>query len=377
MEIETLSRIAQLPQQEWDACHTTDYPFLNHAFLAALEHSGCVSSESGWSPQHLVVRDQGKIVGGMPLYLKSHSWGEYVFDQEWGNAFHRYGMRYYPKLLNSMPFTPATGPRWIQNHGGHEVGAALIKACIDKVEAEELSSFHSLFPSDQHGELFEKHGLLKRYACQFHWFNKSYQSFDDFLESFASRKRKNVRKERKGVHDLGLSFVRKTGNEMTSDDWIKFYEFYASTYYKRGHSPHLNLDFFQLLAKDMGDTIIVDWVFSPKDDAAIAAALFFKDSNTLYGRYWGCRHEIQGLHFEVCFYRGIEFAIEQGIERFDPGAQGEHKISRGFEPIETTSFHYIAHPGFRDAIGNFVEEEKRYVEQYREAAAQRLPFKSI
>lgn len=375
MEFETLNRIDELSESDWQACLSSDYPFLNYAFLHALESSGSVSSETGWTPQHLMVRDQGELLAGIPLYLKSHSWGEYVFDQEWGNAFHRYGMHYYPKLLNAMPFTPATGPRWFTTRDNAELSLSIVKACLDKVEASNLSSFHCLFPEESHHQALFELGLMKRYACQFHWFNKGYQSFDDFLEMFASRKRKNVRKERKAVHDLGLTFLRQSGSEMSDVAWIKFYEFYASTYYKRGHSPHLNLEFFQLLSKSLGDSILVDWVLSPDDNSAIAAALFFKDRDTLYGRYWGCKREIQGLHFEVCFYRGIEYAIANGIKRFDPGAQGEHKISRGFEPIETTSFHYISHPGFREAIEKFVAEEKGYIDQYREAAAERLPFK--
>ncbi|MCG8672199.1 MAG: GNAT family N-acetyltransferase [Pseudomonadales bacterium] len=378
MKIEWLDSISSVSESEWQACLNSDYPFLKYGFLSALEASGCVQPETGWVPQHLIAQDSGRVVAVMPQYFKSHSWGEYVFDQEWANAYHRYGIRYYPKLINAMPFTPATGPRWSLRLDAEEsIVSSLIAASLEQVDSEKTSTWHCLFPDldKQLEQLFDEKGVMKRVGTQFHWFNRGYCDFDEFLSVFASRKRKNVRKERKAVHDLGLSCVRKSGTEMSESDWIRFYEFYASTYYKRGHSPHLNLEFFKLVAARMGQSIMVDWVFDQGGKDPIAAALFFKDSETLYGRYWGCKSEIQGLHFEVCFYRGIEYAIAHGLKKFDPGAQGEHKIARGFEPIETCSFHYVGHPGFRDAIANFLEEEARYVNQYKLAAAERLPFK--
>ena len=365
MKIEWLDSIGSVSESDWQACLDDDYPFLNYGFLNALEASGCVQPETGWIPQHLIAKEEGELVAVMPQYFKSHSWGEYVFDQEWANAYHRYGIRYYPKLINAMPFTPATGPRWsLRASANKTIPSSLIETSLARVDSEQTSTWHCLFPNLEKPleDFLKDKGVMKRLGTQFHWFNQGYQSFDEFLEAFASRKRKNVRKERKAVQALGLNFVRKTGAEMSESDWIRFYEFYASTYYKRGHSPHLNLEFFQLVAQAMGDAIVVDWVFDAAENNPIAAALFFKDSETLYGRYWGCKTDIQGLHFEVCFYRGIEYAITHGLKKFDPGAQGEHKIARGFEPIETCSFHYIGHPGFRDAIANFLEEEARYVE---------------
>lgn len=376
MKIDIIHRMTDLAPGEWDRCFSDAYPFLSWGFLNALEQSDCTNSHSGWESRHLVARGDNQVLAVMPLFSKNHSWGEYVFDQEWAHAYHRYGLRYYPKLLTAAPFTPATGPRWgVANKVDERLFPAFVTAIKNQVEQQQASGWHCLFPNSLQRGLFAEAGLLERVGCQFHWFNREYQTFDDFLATFASRKRKNVRKERKAVHDAGLRFVRQSGAEMAPDEWQTFYEFYASTYYKRGHEPHLNLSFFQQVAIVHGSQIMVDWVFPPHGDKPIAAALFFFDNETLYGRYWGCRHEIDGLHFEVCFYRGIEFAIAKGLKRFDPGAQGEHKISRGFEPVETYSYHWIGHPGFRDAIARFLQEEKKYLLEYRAAAAERLPFK--
>ena len=379
MAVETFSQITDITAQDWQAAFPAAYPFLRYEFLATLETQQCATPETGWQPMHLRVAGPPHTGGDaqlmMPLYRKSHSWGEYVFDQEWAHAYQRYGMRYYPKLVTAAPFTPATGPRW----GGADSLDMLLGTALDHiknlVEQGVASSWHCLFPHALHAAVLDDLGLLRRAGCQFHWFNRDYRCFDDFLATFASRKRKNTRKERQMVQALGLRFLRQTGDQLTVDDWASFYEFYASTYYKRGHSPHLGAAFFPEVARSLGEQMMVDWVWLPDDDRPVAAALFFFDEEALYGRYWGCRREIDGLHFEVCFYRGIEFAIEKRLQRFDPGAQGEHKISRGFEPVETCSYHWIGHPGFRDAISHFLQEEKRYVDEYRHAAAERLPFK--
>lgn len=379
MTVETFTRVSDLPVGGWQACFPEAYPFMCQGFLAAMEGQHCATPDTGWQAMHLTVTDDIRGSDGprliMPLYRKTHSWGEYVFDQEWAHAYQRYGLRYYPKLITAAPFTPATGPRW----GSIGDAAGLLGQTLDHIKAlveqGEASSWHCLFPHDEQAAVLDAKGLLRRVGCQFHWFNRDYHCFDDFLGAFASRKRKNTRKERQAVQGLGLRFQRQPGDQLTPEDWARFYEFYASTYYKRGHSPHLTAEFFPAVASALGQQMLVDWVWLPDDDKPVAAALFFYDDDTLYGRYWGCRREIDGLHFEVCFYRGIEFAIEKGLKRFDPGAQGEHKISRGFEPVETCSYHWIGHPGFRDAIQHFLQQEKAYVDQYRGAAAERLPFR--
>lgn len=241
----------------------------------------------------------------------------------------------------------------------------------------KASSWHCLFPTTEQGACLEELGLVRRVGCQFHWFNRGYQSFEDYLAIFSSRKRKNTRKERAAIVKMGIRCGRQRGDQLLNEDWQRFYYFYERTYTKRGHTPHLSLRFFQHIGRALGHQIMVDWAWCTGSDQPIAAALFFRDESTLYGRYWGCSKEVEGLHFEVCFYRGIEYAIEQGLQRFDPGAQGEHKISRGFEPVETHSFHWIGHDGFRAAVARFVQEEKFYVDRYRKMAVERLPFKSV
>ncbi|MDX1693234.1 MAG: GNAT family N-acetyltransferase [Ketobacteraceae bacterium] len=377
MSIKLYASVRDIPRSSWQACFPGRYPFLQYDFLAAMEAGGCTTRETGWQPRHIL--GHGSVQGGgaeiaLPLYLKSHSWGEYVFDQEWAHAYQHHGLRYYPKLLTAAPFTPATGPRW-GGSGGDQGLSPLVDAVKEMVAEGVASSWHCLFPEASQADSLEALGLLRRSGCQFHWFNRGYDCFDDFLSTFASRKRKNTRKERQAVQSLGLTFQRQSGETLSEADWARFYQFYADTYYKRGHSPHLSPAFFPLIGRSLGEQILVDWVWLPGEDTPVAAALFFYDDTTLYGRYWGCRREIDGLHFEVCFYRGIEFAIEKGLQRFDPGAQGEHKISRGFEPVETWSCHWIGHPAFRDAVARFLQEEKRYLDEYRQLAAERLPFR--
>lgn len=377
MNVSVCKKADEINPAVWQACLGGHYPFLNLEFLQALESTGCAGAESGWLAQHLLIQGEDEpSTAVMPMYLKTHSWGEYVFDQEWAHAYQRYGLRYYPKLVTAAPFTPATGPRW---GAAAESGTAMFDRFFQQISAMIddgiASGWHCLFPNAAQAQVLEAAGLLRRVGCQFHWFNRDYESFAHFLDGFASRKRKNVRKERQAVEALGLGFERQLGADLSLQDWQTFYEFYAGTYYMRGHSPHLSLAFFQQVSVALGQRMMVDWVYCPDDSKPIAAALFFFDDHTLYGRYWGCRREIDGLHFEVCFYRGIEFAIANGLQRFDPGAQGEHKISRGFEPVETCSYHWIGHPGFRDAIARFLKEEKRYIDEYRDAAAARLPFK--
>ena len=302
MEVETVNSLVKITPDSWDECVDSSYPFLRHEFLSALEHAGCVSATTGWLPRHLVLRDQSRIAAVMPVYAKTHSWGEYVFDQDWARAYQQNRIPYYPKLLTAAPFTPATGPRWgVSGFAPPDSISHILDALIETATQQHISSWHCLFPEESYACELESYGLLRRSGCQFHWFNRGFHSFDDFLATFASRKRKNVRKERKAVHDYGFRFERKMGAEMSANDWATFFEFYAATYYKRGHSPHLNLTFFERVGKSLGQSIAVDLVHSPGDNKPVAAALFFFDNDTLYGRYWGCRQEFDGLHLEVRF----------------------------------------------------------------------------
>jgi len=342
-EIRFISSLAEVTADEWNKVVGSDYPFLRHEFLYALEKSGCVGRDTSWQPQHLVLYQGKQLSALMPMYLKYDSYGEYVFDWSWADAYHRHKLEYYPKLLSAIPFTPATGPRFCTLEGVSLVDA--FKQAVDfinnYVEQNNLSSWHLLFPDQSMLPILREEGLGIRSGCQYHWFNRDYRNFNHFLETFSSRKRKNIKRERRRVREQNIELQRFSDDEITSDHISQFFKFYAATYIKRGRNPYLN-EF---------------------------------DAQTLYGRYWGSFEDFDCLHFEACFYQGIEFCIERDIARFDPGAQGEHKILRGFEPVETGSAHWIQNPAFREAIEKFLTEEQKGIDNYIQDAATLLPFK--
>lgn len=392
IEFQVVDTIHRVSAEAWQALWKTDYPFVQYGFLTALEDSGCTpgniacngeenasgDAESGWQVAHLLGYDGEKLVLAMPMYRKTHSWGEYVFDWSWAEAYHRNGLAYYPKLVCAVPFTPATGPR-IACADSHELGAVLPLALTwlrQFCEAQGFSGAHLLFPDKALSSQWQALDWQQRQGCQFHWFNRDYTSFDDFLSGFASRKRKNLRKERQQVLAADVTLQRLTGADITPQDWDAFYQFYHMTYLKRsGATGYLNRDFFARLGEAVGDQLLM--VVAYREGRRIAASLCFFDNECLYGRYWGCREEVPGLHFEACYYQGIEFAIERGLQRFDPGAQGEHKIQRGFEPVLTYSNHWLVEPAFNDAVGDFLQREKPAIEQYRQQCAEALPFKQV
>jgi uncharacterized protein len=360
---------------DWDAVLASDYPFLKHAFLTALESSGAATRESGWQPRHLLIEQDGTLIGHMPLYLKYHSYGEYVFDWSWADAWHRNGLDYYPKLLSAIPFTPATGPRLslLPHCDTAELREAAGRFLCEQA-AESASSLHVLFTRMDEDGHWQQAGLSRRLAPQYHWFNRDYQSFDDFLATFSSRKRKSLRRERRLVAEAGVTLRRIEGPDISARHWQHFYHCYQMTYAKRsGHGGYLNQAFFASLGKTMPDHLLM--VLAERDGEPIACALSFHDGETLYGRYWGCLREVECLHFEACYYQGIEYCIERGLSRFDPGAQGEHKIQRGFEPVETRSRHWIVDPRFRAAVDRFLQDERPAIERYLHDARQLLPFK--
>ena len=370
----TIEDIRQVSAEAWDALVPGRYPFASHAFLSALEASDCVSEHTGWQPAHHILTDENEqLVAAVPAYVKSHSYGEYVFDWAWAEAYQRYGMAYYPKLLLGIPFTPASGPRLL---GEPEHFDSLYSQLASECDQQGFSGWHLNFPVSGEFPVPEataealRPGL--RSACQFHWFNRGYDSFEHYLSHFVSRKRKSVLKERRQIAEQGVHMVRKTGSDITEDDLRYFYRCYVSTYQQRMSTPYLTLDFFMRIRDSLGDQMLL--VQAQRDGKAIASALYFFDDVTLYGRYWGCTDDISGLHFEACYYQGIEFCIEQGLQRFDPGTQGEHKISRGFEPVLTYSLHWLAHPSFQDAVGRFIAEETPHIEAYRDDAQSLLPF---
>ncbi len=373
------SSIAQVDASLWNGLFNCDNPFIQHAFLLALEESGCVSAATGWQPQHLVLYQRDQAIAAMPLYIKSHSHGEFVFDWGWVEAYERHGLAYYPKLLTAVPFTPSAGPRagFAPGQDQGALASALLARLKQHAQRHNCSSWHLLFAEDSLGKQFahiHQGQLLHRQDVQFHWFNRDYQRFDDFLLALRSSRRKSLKRDRRLVAEQGVKLQRKTGEQISDEDWSGFYRCYRRTYLKRsGHPGYLTRGFFVRLLEKMRDQLML--VVAERDGAMIASSLFLFDSHTLYGRYWGALSEVNCLHFEACFYQGIEFCIEKQIVEFDPGTQGEHKLLRGFEPFITSSYHWISDPRFRDAIGDFLKMEKKGVQSYGERVAEFLPFK--
>ena len=373
---EFLNSLNQISAAQWNAIAGTDYPFLRHDFLLGLETTGCTTAETGWQPCHLILRRDSEVVAIMPLYLKAHSYGEYVFDWSWADAWRQRGLVYYPKLLTAIPFTPATGPRLCVSP---DIDAdQCLRAALHAIKAlaaqRHISSWHLLFPDETMSETLLDAGLHRRAGTQFHWFNDNYGCFEDFLATFNSRKRKALKKERRRVAEQGLVLKTLTGANIGEQEWEQFYRFYQLTYAKRsGHGGYLSRDFFVTTAAGMGDQVVM--VLAYLDTCAVAGALYFCSNDTLYGRYWGCEEEYDCLHFEACYYQGIEYCIANKLARFDPGAQGEHKIQRGFRPITTWSNHWIADSDLSAAVGNFTHREKEQNDLYRQAATKMLPFK--
>ena len=358
----------------WNNLVQNKDPFLCHEFLLALEQSGSVCAETGWLPKHLLCFNNDELIAAMPLYLKNHSHGEYVFDQQWADAYYQSGMEYYPKWVNAIPFTPCPGQRILIKP---EVDInPVIELCIDTIkrlsELNNISTLHCLFPSSNQIENLQQQ-LLIRVGVQFQWFNKNYLDFEDYLQSFTSRQRKKINKERSKVNGQNITFHRLTGLLITDQQWQVFFKFYKMTYLKRGQSAYLTIDFFKQLAQTMPEQILL--VLARKSQSYIGAALSFIGEDTLYGRYWGCYEEYNNLHFETCYYQGLEYCLEHDLQRFDSGAQGEHKISRGFEPISTYSAHWIQNAHFSKLIADFLKREKILIQQYKKDCEQLLPFK--
>ncbi|MEZ5503015.1 MAG: GNAT family N-acetyltransferase [Halioglobus sp.] len=373
---EFLTSLEQFPAALWNSVAGTDYPFLCHQFLHGLEATRCTTAETGWQPCHLLLWRGSELAAVMPLYLKSHSYGEYVFDWSWADAWRQSGLAYYPKLVTAIPFTPATGPRLCCAPGMDAdqcLRAAL--AAVKKLALQRhISSWHVLFPTEDVSEKLLGAGLHRRTATQFHWFNEGYAGFEDFLATFNSRKRKSLNRERRRVAEQGLKMKTLTGPQIGRQEWEQFYRFYQLTYAKRsGHGGYLTRDFFLETAAAMGEQVVM--VLGYLAARPVAGALYFRSSDTLFGRYWGCEREYDCLHFEACYYQGIEYCIANKLSRFDPGAQGEHKIQRGFRPITTWSNHWIADPRLSAAVGDFTRREALHNEDYRQAVSDMLPFK--
>lgn len=378
MEIRILSRLDDLPAAEWDRLRGPDRdPFLSHAFLAGLERHGCVGAHWGWTPQHLTLWDGGRLAGAVPLYLKHNSYGELVFDGAWADAFQRSGGRYYPKLVAAVPYSPVTGPRLLvepDSERPDELAALLAEGALEHARSLGVSSLHILFPTPEQGRgLAGGHPFLARHDCQFHWHNRGYRDFEDFLDRFNAQRRKQVRRERRRVEEAGVELRVLHGHEVSEEQWAQFHRFYEATFDKRGGYPTLSLAFFRDLARRLGERVVL--FLAVQQGQEVAGAFCLRSGDTLYGRHWGCMEEFHSLHFEACYYRGIDYCIRHGLARFEPGAQGEHKVWRGFEPTLTWSAHWLADPGFHRTIGRHLERERGAVAQYAEEMRSHLPFR--
>ncbi len=370
-----VERIGAVAAAEWDACAGADNPFISHAFLLALEESGSVSAETGWMPQHLVIEDEGRVLACAPMYLKGHSHGEYVFDHGWADAYERAGGRYYPKLQAAVPFTPVTGPRLLTRPGprAEELGTALIAGMVEAARKYGVSSLHVTFPTAEEAARMEAAGLLLRLGQQFHWENRGYEDFEEFLAALASRKRKDIRKERARVAEAGVRVEALTGDAIRPRHWDAFYRFYIDTYDRKWGFPYLTREFFDRLSATMADRVLL--VMAEQDGAYIAGALNLVGSDAVYGRNWGAVREVKYLHFEACYYQAIDFAIARGLARVEAGTQGPQKIQRGYLPMATYSAHWIRDPALASAVADFCDRERQAVEYEMRALARHSPYR--
>ncbi len=368
--------LRDVPAAEWDACAGDDNPFVSHAFLEALEASGCVRANTGWAPYHLLVQDDDeRLLGCVPLYLKGHSQGEFIFDYGWADAYERAGGKYYPKLLSAVPFTPVTGPRLMVRPGIDRAAMhdQLTAGLVAVARQLDVSTVHVNFAPEDEWRHMGAFGLLQRTDQQFHWLNDGYETFDDFLASLSSRKRKNIRRERQAIVEAGLEIEIISGPDITEEHWEHFYRFYMDTGSRKWGRPYLNLQFFKMLGERMADRVAL--VMCRREGQWIAGALNLMGSDCLYGRYWGCVEDHRFLHFEVCYYQAIEHAIRLGMDRVEAGAQGPHKIARGYRPVHVYSAHWIAEKRFRDAVEDYLQHERREVDDNIEYLAEFAPFR--
>ncbi len=376
LTIQVAAAVGDIDAADWDACAGTANPFVSHAFLSALEDSDSVRPKTGWQPQHLALQDSaGRVVGVMPLYLKSHSYGEYVFDHAWADAYERAGGEYYPKLLSAVPFTPVPGPRLLIRPGedSETYGRALAAGLVELVKRHEVSSAHVNFVDPDQAATLERLGFMIRHGHQFHWHNRGYDSFDDFLGDLASRKRKSIRKERRQIAESGITVEALSGDAIRPEHWDAFHRFYVSTYDRKWGFPYLTRAFFDLLAARLTDRVVL--VMASVDGRFIAGALNLRGDDALFGRNWGSEFAFKFLHFEACYYQAIEFAIAHGLSRVEAGTQGEHKIQRGYLPVRTQSAHWFADAGMAQAIDQFLIRERGYEAAALEALSKNSPFR--
>ena len=376
IQVTVLTGLHDISAQEWNSLIKNDPVFLKHEFLYALEQHQCVGPHFGWLPCHLILRSpSGELWGACPLYFKDNSYGEFVFDWDWADAYARLGKRYYPKLVCAIPYTPATGPRFLVADTApySQVSQLLATHAINLAQQEHCSSLHWLFTDGRDTSAFRDQGLLIRTGCQYHWQNNNYRDFQDFLEQFTAEKRKKIKRERRYVCDNAIEIDIKNGTQLSEEEWQALDYFYASTFLRKGGIATFNLNFFRQIGAVMGEQLL--FAMARKQGKLIAGAICYRDNTTLYGRHWGCSEEYHSLHFELCYYQGIDYCIAQQLKTFEPGAQGEHKISRGFLPTPTYSAHWIADKQFRTLLTRHLEHETALMTSHMEELTCRSPYK--
>ena len=374
MRVTVVESLATIDPLAWDAM-VGDHPFLRHGFLHGLEATDCLAPQ-GWYPQHLVIHDGDTLCGALPLYIRDNSYGEFVFDWSWAEAFERAGGRYYPKLVSAVPFSPVSGPRLlIAPHVSDRAAVTrlLINTALGAVEDNQLSSWHCLFPDEDELPAYDQAGLLRRLGCQYHWFNHDYRDFDHFLSDLNAKKRKQIKRERRIVADHDVEIEVLTGPAISAAHWSVFHGFYCSTFARKWGEPRLTEAFFQSLEQRLPGSAVL--IMARSGERYVAGAFALKSASTLYGRHWGCNAQFDNLHFELCYYQTIAYCINHGLSKLDAGAQGEHKLARGFVPVNTWSSHWIREPGFRRAVGDFVKRERQAMAQHIQELASHLAFK--
>jgi hypothetical protein len=377
IKIKTIESLHAVSADEWNAVAGKQFPFAQHEFLVALENNGAVGKEFGWLTNFFLAYENNTLVGALPLYIKFNSYGEFVFDWAWADAYQQNNIRYYPKLVTAIPYTPATGPRLlIQDNGNYnKIADALINSVLAFAEKSKVSSLHCLFTNKKDTEFFTNHSrFMMRLGCQFHWSNDNYKNFPDYLDKLTSKKRKQIKRERRIVKEQNIEFEILNGLTATDEHWDIYHRFYESTFERKSGMPTLSKSFFKEIAQTMPENIVL--VFAKHQDEYVASAFNIKGADTLYGRHWGCSEDFDNLHFEACYYQGLEYCIDNGLKYFQPGAQGEHKIARGFMPTKTWSAHWIAHPQFSESIKNFLNHETKGMLHYIDELNEHSPFKT-